>query len=49
MGTERRGTYGELLVHAVDVALELGEAAAVPVEVDVVEEAVARTRGNHLI
>ena len=41
-------TYRELLVHGVDVVLELGEALAVPVDVDVVVLAAAVARLDHL-
>lgn len=48
MRSERCETYRELLVHGVDVVLELGVALAVPVDVDEVELAAAVARLDHL-
>ena len=42
-------TYGVVRVRLLDVALELREAGAVPVQVDVVEEAPAAARVDHLV
>ena len=48
-GEQTRETYGELRMDLLDVALEGREVGSVMVEVDIVKEAVARTRGNHLV
>ncbi len=44
-----RRTYGEVRVRLLDVALELREVGAVPVQVDVVEVAGAAARTDHLV
>ena len=44
-----RGTYREVRVRLLDVALELGEVGAVPVQVDVVEGAAATAGTDHLV